>query len=194
MRRVLLLTLAFVAVACGGSKPPAADASAAAATPATTPAATPAATAAPKIAPAVDFEKLVALLPEASGWTRSKPRGEQVNMGAAMSHAQAEYQKGESSIDLEITDSSFNQLVLSPLSMFLSSGYSERSSEGYSKAAPINGQPGFERWNNDSRQGDVTVVVGNRFIVSAKGHNIEKIDPVRALVQSVDLGKLGALR
>ena len=76
----------------------------------------------------------MALLPEHAGWTRGKPRGEQVSMGMDMSRAHGDYEKGESSIDLEITDSSFNQLFLAPLTTYLATGYSERSNEGYRRA------------------------------------------------------------
>ena len=145
-------------------------------------------------AAAVDFEKLVALLPDVSGWTRGKPKGEQISMGVTMSHAHAEYQKGDASIDLDIADSSFNQLVLSPLTMFLAAGYSERSTEGYSKAAAMGGNPGFEKWNSVNKDSEVTVVVSNRFIVQAKGRGIENIDPVKALVQAVNLGTLATLK
>ncbi len=145
-------------------------------------------------AKAVDFEQLMAFLPEPAGWTRSKPKGEQVSMGVTMSKAEAEYQKGEASIDLDITDSSFNQLILSPFTMFLAQGYSERSSEGYSKSAPVAGNPGFEKWNNESKRGEVTVVIGNRFIVQATGRNVDNIEPVKALVQAVDFGKLAGLK
>jgi hypothetical protein len=143
---------------------------------------------------AVGFDKLIAILPEGNGWTRGKPKGEQVSVGGAMSVAKAEYQKGDASIDLEITDSSFNQLVLSPFTMFLAAGYSERSGNDYSKSAPIAGNPGFEKWNNRARRGEVTVVVGNRFIVQATGRNVDDIASVRSLVKSVDLGKLATLK
>lgn len=189
-------SLLILTGACGGSKPDNASAAATTAPPAAaqTAAAASSAQVPPKIAPAVPFEQLVALLPEAAGWTRNKPRGEQVTMGAAMSHAQTEYQKGESSIDLEITDSSFNQLVLAPMSMFLAKGFSERSSEGSTRSASMNGHPGFEKWNADTRRAEVTVVVANRFIVQAVGHNVDSVDPVRALVKAVDLGRLSILK
>ena len=145
-------------------------------------------------ATAVDFEKLIAVLPEPAGWTRSKPEGKQLNMGMSMSHAQTEYTKGESSIRLEITDSSFNQMYLGPMSMMLMSNYSERSSSGYKKAASLGGSPGFEEWENEPKEGAVTVVVGNRFVVTARGRNVENIDAIRSMVQAVDLGKLAALK
>lgn len=145
-------------------------------------------------AKAVAFEELLALLPEPAGWTRGKPRGEQISMGMDMSRAHGDYEKGESSIDLDITDSSFNQLFLAPLTTYLVKGYSERSNDGYRKASPVGGQPAFETWNSDSRRAEVIVVVGNRFVVQATGHNVDSAEPVRALAQMVDFNRLAALK
>src|SRR5690606_446404 len=118
-------------------------------------------------AKAVDFERLVALLPEADGWTRSDARGEQLSMPVAYSRAEAVYRNDESRIDLEITDSGMSQLLLAPLSMMLGAGFSERSSEGFKHAVEIGGHPGFEEWNNGSKRAEVTALVANRFIVKA---------------------------
>lgn len=198
-----IAVVAAVTTACGGSAPQQnAPPPAATSTPTAADAASQAAQSMQqavqnignKSATAVDFEKLVALLPDVNGWTKGKPKGEQVSMGITMSHAKAEYTKGDASIDLEITDSSFNQLVLAPFTMFLAAGYSERSSEGYSKSAPIGGNPGFEKWNNENKDGEVTVVVGNRFIVNAKGRGVENTDPMKAMVQAVNLGTLATLK
>jgi len=143
----------------------------------------------------VDFEALIALIPEMSGWTRSKPRGEQQTaMGMSTSKAEARYEKGESSIDLDITDSSLNQIFLAPFMMFMASGYSERSSDGYTKSAPVNGHPGFEKWENEPKRGEITIVVGNRFLVQANGRDVENLDQVRQLVQAIDLAKLASLK
>ena len=135
------------------------------------------------------------MLPDApSGWTRGKTKGNQMSMGISMSHAEVDYEKGDASIHLEITDTSFNQLMLAPISMMLAAGYSERSSDGYKKSMTLGGSPGFETWEYDSKVGEVTVVVGNRIIVTAKGHNVDNADVVKALVQAVDQAKLKDLK
>ncbi len=197
--RVSLIVCAMAAIGCGKSEPQASDPPASSAAPQTLSdaAALAAAQGTPAAKPldtAVEFEKLIALLPEGNGWTRGKPKGEQVRAGGAMSHAKVEYQKGDASIDLEITDSSFNQLVLSPFTMFLAAGYSERSGNDYSKSSPISGNPGFEKWNDRDHRGEVTVVVGNRFIVQGIGRNVDSVHQVRALVQAVDLKTLRTLK
>jgi hypothetical protein len=142
----------------------------------------------------VDFEALKALLPEIDGWVKTDPRGEQVTLPVAMSRAEARYRKDDSSIELEITDTALSPLLLAPMSVFLSTGYSERSDAGFKRAAKVGGYPGFEEWNTDSRRGEVTVVVANRFIVQATGHDVQDLAAVRRVVESVGLAKLATLK
>jgi hypothetical protein len=40
----------------------------------------------------------------------------------------------------------------------------------------------------------VTVILNNRFVVQATGHNVDSIEPVRAVLQSLDLARLAALK
>ena len=142
----------------------------------------------------VDFEHLKNALPEIGGWTRTNPRGEQVNMPVSISRAEARYTKDKSRVELEIVDTALSQLLLAPVSMFLGSGYSERSDDGFKRSAKVAGQPGFEEWNSENKRGEVTAVVGNRFIVKGTGHQVENIETVRGVVEAVDLGKLAALK
>jgi hypothetical protein len=143
----------------------------------------------------VDFERLIALLPDApSGWTRGKPKGNQGGEGRAISTAEAIYELGESSIHVELIDTSFNPVYLAPLDFTLVPGYSERSASGYTKAAPVAGSPGFERWDGDAKSAEVTMVVANRIVVSAKGRNVDDTNTTRALVTAVDQKKLKEIK
>ena len=139
----------------------------------------------------LDFEVLKAALPDVAGWTRSNVKGEQVSMGAATtSRAEARYHRDGSEVELEVVDTAFSQLLLAPISMFLTNGYDERSDEGFKRATKVAGQPAFEEWNQRSARGEVTTVVAGRFILHARGHDVKSIDPVRAVVEAVDLKTL----
>jgi len=142
----------------------------------------------------VDFELLKGLLPEMSGWTRTRPRGEQMNTPFAISNAKAHYTMGESTMDIEITDSALNQMIFAPFAMFMASGYEERSDDGYKKAGTIAGSPGFESWEKDANRGEVTVIVANRFVVQAKGRRVASVDPVKKAIETIDLVKLATLK
>ena len=142
----------------------------------------------------VDFEVLKGFLPELGGWTKAKARGEQMNMPFAISNAKAHYTSGESTMDIEITDSALNQMIFAPFAAFMAAGYEERSDDGYKKSGVIAGSPGFESWEKDSNHGEVTVIVGNRFVVQANGRRVSNIDPVRKAIETIDLTKLATLK
>lgn len=192
------ITVGWVAVAlvvaagCGTSTPPGTQQ-----TPPTEPTPQAAAPAITPIAPVtpVDVEPLIALLPSPSGgWLRGKPKGRPLTAGVAYSAAEAVYEKGEATIHLEIIDTGFNQVLLAPLAFMLDAGFSERSADNYKKAAKLGGSPGFETWDNDGRVAEVTVVVAGRFIVTARGRNVDNANAARALVQAVDHAKLAVLK
>jgi hypothetical protein len=143
----------------------------------------------------VDFEELKALLPDIAGWTRSDVHGEQQTaMGMSQSNAKARYTKGESTIQIEITDSTMNQILLAPMAMFITSGYEEKSDDGYKKAVQVGGFPGFEEWEKGAKHGQTTAIVANRFIVAADAHSVEGPDVARKAVESVNLAKLAGLK
>ena len=108
--------------------------------------------------------------------------------------AQANYTKGDASISIEIIDSSFSQLLLTPIAMFLQSGYSKESSSGYEKSATVNGQPGWEKWDGDSKHGEVNALVGKRFLVSIEGSNIADTNPVKDAANRMDFNRLASLK
>lgn len=145
-------------------------------------------------AKAVDFELLVAELPTLDGWTRSEPRGEQNTAPIAMSRAEAVYRKDDSRIEVEIVDTALSQMLLAPISMFTTMGFSERSSEGFKRSTKIGAYPAFEEWNTESKRGEVTAIVGSRYIVTAKGDDLADLDPVKKAVEAVNLSKLAGIK
>lgn len=141
----------------------------------------------------VDFEKLVDLLPSPAGWDRGKPDGHQTSAPVAVSVAEAQYTKGPLRADVTITDSALNQMFMMPFTMMMSMNYSERSTSGYKKSVAYGGQPGIEDWNSDTKHGEITLVVNKRFVVQVKGDGLDSMDTLKAVVNSIDLPKLGGL-
>jgi len=87
-----------------------------------------------------------------------------------------------------------SQLVLAPVTMFMNTGYEEKSDDGYKKAVQVGGFPGFEEWEKGAKHGQTTAVVANRFIVAADAHSVEGPDVARKAVESVNLAKLAGLK
>lgn len=142
----------------------------------------------------VDHEALSNLMPEVDGWNRSGVRAEQTSVPMKVSRAEARYNRGDGTIELEIIDAALSPMLLAPMSMFLSAGFSERSGEDFRQSTRIGEHPALEEWNDRSKRGEVTVVVGNRFIVQATGHDVEELASVRGVIDAVDLARLSALK
>jgi hypothetical protein len=140
----------------------------------------------------VSFEALKTALPTIEGWTQSHARGEQLAMPMKYSRVEAWYSRGDNSIELEIVDSARSPLLLSPVSMFLQSGYAERSEEGFKRAISISGHPAVEQLDADSQSGEIVAIVAGRFIVQASGHDIADLTLVREVVDAVDLTRLAS--
>lgn len=143
----------------------------------------------------VDSDELKTLIPDITGWTKGDVHGEMASSaGFSQSNAKAKYTKGESTLELEITDSTANQLLLSPLMMVMASGYEEKSDDGYKKAVQISGFPGFEEWEKGAKHAEATAVVNNRFIVHANAHDVDTTDAARKAVEAVNLTKLASMK
>jgi len=142
----------------------------------------------------VDYEALKGLLPEMKGWQRSGEKGQQVTMGISVSSAEAHYAKGDSTMKLEIVDTSFSQIVLAPIMMFARSNFEEKSDNGYKKGITLGGVPGFESWEKDNRAAEVHLIVGERFLVNVDANDVDSPEPARELAQAVSLSKLAALK
>ncbi|MCC7008077.1 MAG: hypothetical protein IT184_04620 [Acidobacteria bacterium] len=193
--------LALAAVACGGrtaSAPPTETAvpdsaqAVAAPPPAIVPQVLPIADA-PAVRP-VEFQRLVALLPVVEGWSRTDDHAEQIAGPVPAARAEAKYERAGVHVELALADSARDPLRLSPLAVFLAPGYSERFGDEFRRAVQIDGQPGFEEWQEPARRATVTLVVAGRFIVRAAGYGVRGLAPVTRLVRAVDVRALAALR
>jgi hypothetical protein len=196
MRTALVFVALALSVACNRSAP--APATAATSTTAASSAPPPPAltntTPTPPPVEPVAPEKLSALLPDVTGWTRGASRSETVPVPARYSRAEAHYTRGDGSIELTLADSGFQPLILAPISVFLGSGSSERSGESTRKTVTLNGSPGSESWTPSGRRGEVVVLVSQRFVVTATGRDMADLEPLRTVVRAVDFGRLAGLR
>lgn len=142
----------------------------------------------------VSFRELQTVLPEVPGWEREEPKGEKMTLPVPFSQTETRYKKGDASVEMKIVDSGFSQLLFAPYAMLLSTGYEKESSSGYEKATSFAGNPGFEKWDKDTKDGQIVVVVGNRFLVTIDGDDIGDNKVLQEFVSKVDLSKLAALK
>jgi hypothetical protein len=142
----------------------------------------------------VTFQALQTTLPELSGWEMQKPRGERMTAPVPFSQTETTYSKGDTRIDVKVVDSGFAPLLIMPWSMMLATGYSKETSEGYEKAVKVKDQPAFEKWNSDSKSGELNVLVNKRFLVSIESNEISDTKPLHEIADKMDFGRFASLK
>lgn len=142
---------------------------------------------------AVDPAQLQALLPASlAGFNRT----ELSSSGAAAAgiggaEADGTYQSGDQSFTLKITD-----LAAAGAFAALGSAFnvqtSKQTATGYEKTGTVDGRMTSEKWDNSSKDGSYSVLVGGRFNVEAEG-GAPSIDVLKAAIAAVNPARLEAL-
>jgi hypothetical protein len=82
--------------------------------------------------------------------------------------------------------------ALAALGSALNVQSSNRDEHGYQKMGKVDGRMTTEKWNNESHSGTYSVLVGDRFMVSADGGG-GSIDALKAAVSQINVGALEQL-
>ena len=142
----------------------------------------------------VDFRKLKDMLPASlPGMKRDEASGESnAAMGIAASNATAHYSNGSGgSATIEITDMG----TLSGLAGFAAKfdpNLERETDTGYERTTRVNGQLVHQQYDNRDRNGEVDIIVGNRFSVAVKGSGVDMNFLTGALGQ-IDFNRLASL-
>jgi len=146
---------------------------------------------------AVDYQKLLAILPEPpSGWTADKAEGSTEDVGGfKITNVHRDYHKGEGekapSTAISILDSVSNPDYVSATTEAWKSN--SDTSEGYAKSVTIDGNPGFETFEKDTKHAALWVMIADRYFVQIELQNQEPGE-LQAWIKRVDLKKLAAIK
>lgn len=147
-------------------------------------------------AEAVDFQTLKALLPESLGsFRRNSASGERTAMGGMnVSVAEGDYDDGGAgSIRLKITDLGGAGLMLAGVAAWSMVEIDRESDNTRERSGKLDGRPFHERFNNRDRSGEFALVVGQRFMVEAQGHQVD-LGTLKGAVTAVNLAKLESMK
>jgi hypothetical protein len=142
----------------------------------------------------VTFQALQTTLPELAGWEMRKPRGERMTAPVPFSQTETTYTRGNASIDVKVVDSGFAPLLIAPWSMMLAAGYSKETSEGYEKAVKVKDQPAFEKWDSESKDGELNILVSKRFLVTIDGNDIADTKVLHEIANKMDFARFSQLK
>ena len=146
---------------------------------------------------AVDYQKLLAILPEPpSGWTADKPEGSTEDVGGfKITNVHRDYHNGEGekapNAAISILDSVSNPDYVSATTEAWKSN--SDTSEGYAKSVNIDGNPGFETFEKDSKHAALWVMIADRYFVQVELQNQEPGE-LQGWIKRVDLKKLAAIK
>jgi len=146
---------------------------------------------------AVDFQKLLAILPEPpSGWAADKAEGSTEDVGGfKITNVHRDYHKGEGEkapgAAISILDSVSNPDYVSATTEAWKSN--SDTSEGYAKSVTIDGNPGFETFEKDTKHAALWVMVADRYFVQIELQNQEPGE-LQEWIKRVDLKKLAAVK
>ncbi|WP_066587641.1 Yip1 family protein [Sphingomonas pruni] len=142
---------------------------------------------------AVDPGALQNLLPASiSGWNRTSVENQGGSAaGIGGSNARAEFQSGDQSFSLSVTDTGALGNIAT-LGGALATSSNKQTATGYEKSEMQGGNMVEEKWDNQSKSGSYSVLVASRFAVEASG-SAPSIDTLKSAVAAVNLGQLQSM-
>jgi hypothetical protein len=146
---------------------------------------------------AVDYQKLLRVLPEPpQGWTADKPEGSTEDVGGfRITNVHRDYRKGEGenvpTAAISILDSVANPDYVSATTAAWNS--KSDTNEGYGKSVTIDGNPGFEAFEKETKHATLWVMIANRYFVQVELQNQDPKE-LQEWIKRVDLKKLAAIK
>ncbi|GAB3501616.1 transposase [Emticicia fontis] len=143
---------------------------------------------------AVDAKLLKELLPaDADGLPRKEASSEKTGaMGFQVSTATAQYREGDSSIEVSIVDVAGTGAIMG-MAAWAMVDVDKETDTGYEKTTTYKGHKSFEKYDKESKDGEIAVLLANRFVVSVKGNDVA-MDKIKATLDDIDLGKLADMK
>jgi hypothetical protein len=144
----------------------------------------------------VDYKVLKDMLPDnVGGLKRTEATGEKTAaMGMQVSNAEGRYSDDQGkNATVKITDiGSMTGLAGMAAYAWAMTDIDRESDTGYEKTGSFNGYKSHEKWDKSSNYGDISVLVGGRFVVEASGSM--EMNALKDALSKVDLKKLDGMK
>ncbi|MGH8212613.1 MAG: zinc ribbon domain-containing protein [Rhodanobacteraceae bacterium] len=142
----------------------------------------------------IDFHVLESMLPSSlPGMQRGTPQGNaNQGMGIKETSAEVDFNGADNAhANVSITDAA----AVSGLAGIAEMANSQQSEQGdsYEKNEAIGGQNVHEKWDAQSRHGELSLIVAKRYGVEVRGDNVD-MDALKDALSQVDFGKLESMK
>lgn len=145
----------------------------------------------------VDYTKLLPALPDPpEGWKADEAEGSTEDLGdAQISSVHRDYQKGDTG-EVPTTSISLLDSAATPEYVETTTAawkLTETTAEGYTKPVTLDGNPGFETFENHGKHGTLWVLVAKRYFlqIETTGQDPKEI---QEWLKRIDLKKLSAIK
>jgi len=146
---------------------------------------------------AVDYQKLLPIMPDPlQGWVADKAEGSTEDVGGfRITNVHRDYHKGEGdkapTAAISILDSVANPDYVNATTAAWKNN--SETDEGYGKSVTVDGNPGFEAFEKESKHATLWIMIANRYFVQIELQNQDPKE-LQVWVKRVDLKKLAAIK
>ena len=142
----------------------------------------------------VDFRKLKDMLPsKIAGMDRVEHKGEKAGaFGFNISTATAEYKDDDQRMEVNIVDVGGIGAAVTSMASWSLLEMDRESEYEYERTTTIDGHKAFEKYNKKSQNGELSMLIDDRFIVNIKGWNVSEKDITKAR-KAIDVDDLDDL-
>lgn len=142
----------------------------------------------------VNFRDLKELLPESMmGMERTEYSGEKAGaFGMNIANAKAEYEEGDKRIEVNIADVAGVGTAMMSMASWSTIEVDRESDDGFERTTVIDGNKAFEKYDSKRKDGELNLIIKDRFIVTLKGDNVEEKD-LRKALDKINLKKLARM-
>jgi hypothetical protein len=121
-----------------------------------------------------------------------KPEGSTVAMGNyKVSQAEREYSSGDKELKISIVDGAYAQMAYAGIKMAMN--FEMDTSEEYVKKVTIKGFTGIEKYEYEDKDGQVILLVADRFVVQLEEENAPDTSELKKIAEALDLEGLAKL-
>jgi hypothetical protein len=152
-----------------------------------------------KAVPPVAAAALQKLLPSIDGWTSGVARADlvEISPSAKYSYTNVTFTKADVRVKLTLADTGFSSDSLTALAAMvvtMPEDYAGQVGALAIKRMQIGGSPAVEAWDAQKTAGEISVVVGGRFVATVEASKVDSVATLRAILDKVDLKALAALK
>jgi hypothetical protein len=102
-----------------------------------------------------------------------------------------EYSSGEKELKITIIDGAYAQMAYAGIKMAMN--FEMDTSEEYVKKITIKGFPGIEKYEYEDKDGQVLLLVADRFVVQLEEENAPDTSELKKIAEELDLEGLAKL-